>query len=50
MKIIQALICILICAFAMLFLCGSGLFLLSFIGLTFDDVTGSRNYFMWSFS
>ncbi len=34
----------------MVFLYGSGSFIISFFGLLFDDLTGTDTYFMWSLS
>lgn len=50
MKILQILLFILIIMFGMVFLYGSGSFIISFFGLLFDDLTGTDTYFMWSLS
>lgn len=50
MKILQILLFILIIMFSMVFLYGSGSFIISFFGLLFDDLTGTDTYFMWSLS
>lgn len=49
MKIVEIIIYILLCMFGFMFLCGAGMFILNFIGLTYDSLTGGNDYFMWFF-
>lgn len=44
------LIVLILFAFIVMALFGSGLFILNFFGLMYDDITGTHDYFMWSFS
>lgn len=48
MKILEILIYILLIAFCMVFFYGAGLFIIDFFGATYDILTGSNDYFMWS--
>ncbi len=50
MKGCAVLIYILIILYMIMCLFGGGLFLLNFFGNTYDDITGTHDYFMWSFS
>lgn len=50
MKIVVILLYILMAAFGVMFLYGSGLFIIDFFGSMYDIITGTNTYFMWSFS
>lgn len=50
MKLLELVLYFFLVAFVLIFLCGVGMFIISFIGLTFDNITGTHTYFNWAFS
>lgn len=50
MTFLRFIIALLIAMMAMVAFYGIALFVISFFGLLFDDLTGTNTYFMWSLS
>lgn len=50
MRILVILIYMLIAAFCVVFVVAGGMFVVATLGLIYDDITGTHDCLMWSFS